>query len=104
VRFAEHDEAVERFVTYRSDEPLNVPVLPRRAWRRRAIADPHCTNASGVRGTECAVAVPNQVTQRFVPGKGISHLSRDPLGGRERKKKPELGEGCLRARASKGDA
>src|SRR6266851_5488445 len=34
VRFAEHDEVVESFATYRSDEPLNVAVMPRRAWRR----------------------------------------------------------------------
>ena len=32
VRFAEHDKVVERFATYRSDEPLNVAVLPWRAW------------------------------------------------------------------------
>ena len=74
VRFAEHDEVVERFATDRSDEALNVAVLPRRAWRRRVISDPHCTNAAGVRWTECAVAVANQVTRRFVPGKGIAPL------------------------------
>src|ERR1700736_2171588 len=51
VRFAEHDEVVERFATYRSDEPLNVAVLPRRAWCGRVISDPHCTNAAGVRRT-----------------------------------------------------
>ena len=28
VRFAEHDEMVERFATYRSDKPLDVAVLP----------------------------------------------------------------------------
>src|ERR1700720_4474272 len=82
VRFAEHDEVVERFATYRSDEPLNVAVLPRRAWCRRVISDPHCTNAAGIRWTECAVAVAGQVTRRFVPRKGVSHLTRDPLGAR----------------------
>jgi len=30
----EHDEVAERFARYRSDELLNVAVLPRRAWRR----------------------------------------------------------------------
>src|SRR5271168_5106081 len=82
VRFAEHDEVVERFPTYRSDEPLNVPVLPRRAWRRRAISDPHCANAVSIGRTISSVAVANQMTRRFVPGKGISHLTGDPLGGR----------------------
>src|ERR1700693_5296401 len=82
VHFAEHDEVVERFATYRSDEPLDVPVLPQRAWCGRVISDPHCTNAAGVRWTECAVAVANQVTRRFVPGKCVRHLTCDPLGGR----------------------
>jgi hypothetical protein len=30
VRFAEHDQVVERLATYRSNEPLNVAVLPQR--------------------------------------------------------------------------
>jgi hypothetical protein len=51
---AEHDEMVERFATDRSDEPLNVAVLPPRAWCGGVISDPHCTNAAGVRWTECA--------------------------------------------------
>src|ERR1700693_3252713 len=82
VRFAEHDEVVERFATERSDEPLDVAVLPRRAWCGRVISDPHGTNAAGVCRTECAVAVANQVTRRFVPGKCARHLTCDPLGGR----------------------
>ena len=57
--FAEHDEVVERFATYRSDEPLDMAVLPRRAWCRRMIAYLHCTNAAGVSWTERAVAVAN---------------------------------------------
>jgi hypothetical protein len=55
VRVAEHDEVVERFATYRSDEPFDVAVLPRRARCGRAISDPHGTNTAG--RTECAVAV-----------------------------------------------
>src|SRR5713226_738120 len=82
VRFAEHDEVVESFATYRSDEPLNVAVLPRRAWRRGVIADSHCPNAAGVCWAEGAVAVANRVTRCFVPGKGVSHLTCDPLRGR----------------------
>jgi hypothetical protein len=40
VRLAEHDEVVERFATDRSDGPLDVAVLPRRAWCGRVISDP----------------------------------------------------------------
>jgi hypothetical protein len=75
VRLAEHDEMVERFATDRSDEPLNVAVLPRRAWCGGVISDPHCTDAAGVRRTEYAVAVANQVMRRFVPEKRVSYLT-----------------------------
>jgi hypothetical protein len=58
-----------------------VAVLPRRAWCGGLISDPHCTNAAAVRRSECAVAVANQVTRRYVPGKRVSHLTCDPLAG-----------------------
>jgi hypothetical protein len=45
VRFTEHHKVVENFVRDRADEPLNVPVLPQRAWRGRVIATPYCANA-----------------------------------------------------------
>ena len=48
----------------------------------RVISDPHGMNTAGIRGTECTVAVANQVTRCFVPRKGIGHLARNPLGGR----------------------
>src|SRR5882672_9115655 len=46
------------------------------------IADPHSPNAMGVGWAEGPVAVANQVTRRFVPGKRVRHLPSDPLGGR----------------------
>jgi hypothetical protein len=52
VRFAEHDKVVRRFATYRSDEPLDMAILPRRPRRSRMIADLYRTNAAGVRATE----------------------------------------------------
>jgi hypothetical protein len=82
VRLAEHDEVIERCATDRSDEPLNMPVLPRRARYGRVIADSHCMSAANVRWTECRVAVAKQVTWHFIPGKGFDHLTSDPLGGR----------------------
>ena len=75
MRFAEHDEVVERFATYRSDQPFNVAVLPRRAWRRRPISDPHCANAASIGWTISSVAVANQVTRSFVPGEGVGNLA-----------------------------
>ena len=36
----------------------------------------------GVGGAEGSVAVSNQMTRRFIPGKSVSHLPNDPLGSR----------------------
>lgn len=72
VRFAKHDDVVERFATYRSDEPLDMAIPPRGARCSRMIADLHCTNAADVNRTEGAVAVANQMPRRFVPRKGIN--------------------------------
>jgi hypothetical protein len=63
VRFAQHDEVVERFAAYRSDQQLYVAVLPWRARCGRVISDLHRTNAAGVRWTDGSVAVANQVTR-----------------------------------------
>jgi hypothetical protein len=59
VHLAEQDEVVERFATYRSDEPFDVAVLPRRARCGRVISDSHGMNAAGVNRTERAIAVAN---------------------------------------------
>src|SRR5271170_382606 len=46
------------------------------------IADPHGPNAAGIGWAEGAITVTKQMTWRFVPGKGGSHLTSDPLGSR----------------------
>jgi hypothetical protein len=49
VRFAEHHKVVKSFSTDRSDESLNVPVLPRRPrCSRVVVSDPHCANAANM--------------------------------------------------------
>jgi hypothetical protein len=65
VLLAEYDEVVERFATDRSDEPLDVTVLPRRAWCDRVISNPRGTKCGGRkldrmrrRGRESGDAVP----------------------------------------------
>src|ERR1700681_3703969 len=82
LRFVEHDQVIEAFAPNRSDDALDVAVLPWRAWRGRMITDPHRTNAMGIGWAEGTVAVAKQMTRRFIPRKGVSNLSSDPLGGR----------------------
>ena len=71
----EDDDVVQTLSTDRANHTLDVSVLPRRAWCGGVISDPHCTDAAGVRRTEYAVAVANQVMRRFVPGKRVSYLT-----------------------------
>jgi len=75
----EHDHVIKSFASNRADKALDVTVLPRRARCGRVIPDPHCPNAANIGRTECAVAVTDHMTWRFVPGKGVSHLTHDPL-------------------------
>ncbi len=67
MRFVKHDEVIEAFAPNRSDEALDVAVLPRRARCDRMIADPHCTNAMGVGWAEDTVAVANQMIWLCLP-------------------------------------
>ena len=45
-----HD-MVETFVSDRSDQPFNMTILPRRAWRDRPISDAHGSQPAGDRDT-----------------------------------------------------
>ena len=76
VRFAEHDEVVERFATDRSDEPLNVAALPRRAWCARVISDLHLH--------ECGGGTPDRMRRR---GRASGDAALRP---RETRQSPDL--------------
>ena len=82
LRFVEHDQVIKALTPNRSDEALDVAVLPRRAWRGRMIADAHRVNAMGVSWAEGSIAVANQMTRCFIPREGVGHLPSDPLGSR----------------------
>src|SRR5215472_1090190 len=79
VRLAEDDQMIEALATSRTDDPLDVSVLPGRTRGNWMIANAHRTNAPGVRGPERSVAVTEQMARRFVPWKGFGHLACDPL-------------------------
>lgn len=76
VRLAKHDHVVEPFATDRSDQPLDVTGLPRRARRGRMIAYPDRTNAAAVSRTEYPVALAYQVLRGLIPREGISDLDK----------------------------
>src|SRR5215472_443323 len=76
---AEDDQMIEALAPSRTDEPLDVSVLPGRTRGNWMIANGHRTNAPGVRRPERSVAVAEQMARRFVPWKGFCHLACDPL-------------------------
>src|SRR5215469_4120893 len=82
VRLAEHHQMIEAFAPSRTDEPLDVSILPGGARCNWTIADAHCPNAPGVRRPERSVAVAEQMTRRVAPREGLGHLARYPLGSR----------------------
>src|SRR5208282_3629916 len=63
-------------------KPLDMSVLPGRTGGRGAIANAHRSHAPDEGGTVGAVAIPDQVSRRLVPGRSLSHLLGDPFGGR----------------------
>ena len=78
VHFAEDHDVVQALSPDRADEAFDVPILPRRPWRRWSVPDAHRRKASrhgmAVRG----VSVANEVLGRLIPGKGFGDLSGDP--------------------------
>src|ERR1700761_6356 len=82
VPFPEHHDMVEAFALDRSDQPFNITVLPRRAWRDRPVANTHGSQPAYDRSTIGSVTVSNKVAWRFVPRECFGDLSGDPLGGR----------------------
>jgi len=76
-----HD-MVETLASDRSDQPFNMPVLPRRAWRDRPISDAHGSHPAGDRDTIGGVTIADEVARRLVPRERFGDLLGDPFGGR----------------------
>src|SRR5579872_4036794 len=79
VRLAKHDQMIGAFAPSRTDNALDVPILPRRARRNWVIANAHRMYAVSILRPERTVAVADKMTRRFVPRKGLGHLARDPF-------------------------
>ena len=77
VCLTEHDYVIDVFATNRSISRSTWPFCHGDPRRTRVIPDSYCTNAADVSHTECVVSAADQVTRRFAPRKGISHLARD---------------------------
>ena len=57
VPFAHHHDMVEALASDRSDQPFDVTVLPRRAWRDRSVSNTHGSQPTGDSGAISGVTV-----------------------------------------------
>src|SRR5690348_9858176 len=81
VPFPQDHDMVEALASDRANQPLNMTVLPRRAWRDRTVANAHGSQPPGNRGAIRGVAVTDEVARSLIPRECLGDLSGDPLGG-----------------------
>jgi hypothetical protein len=81
MRFAQDHDMIQAFSPDRADEPFDVSVLPGRAGRSWSIADAHGSHPAGDGGAVGTIIVANDVSRCLIPGKSLSDLPGDPLGG-----------------------
>src|SRR5690348_6560279 len=67
VPFTQHHDMVEAFASDRTDQPSNMTILPRRAWRDRPVANAHGSQPPGDRGAIRGVAVTDEVARCLIP-------------------------------------
>src|SRR5215471_8546454 len=72
---------VKTLTSDRTDQPLNMTVLPRCAWNDRPVANAHGSQPPGDRGAIRGVAVTDEVSRCLIPWECFGDLLGDPLGG-----------------------
>ena len=80
--FAEDYNLVEAFASDGANQPLGIPVLPRRSWSNRSIANAHASQALNEDPSVGRVPVPDQVGGGVFPRKRFCKLMCDPFSGR----------------------
>src|ERR1700756_5278153 len=75
---AQDHDMVEALASDRSDQPFNMTVLPRRAWRDRPIPDTHGSQPACDHDTKGGVTIADEVARRLIPRECFSNLSGDP--------------------------
>src|SRR6516225_6386254 len=74
-------DMVEALASDRAGQPFDMPVLPRRAWRDRRVANAHGSQPPGDRGAIRGVAVSDEIARWLIPWECFGELLGDPLGG-----------------------
>ena len=83
--FIRHDHMIQTLPPDRSDDALDIGVLPRRSWRRRYFDDIHRRQTIAEYCSAGCVAIADQVSRRGVPRERLHELmpkpSRRRMGG-----------------------
>ena len=81
MRLVQYDHVIKRVAPNAADDPLAVWILPRRAGGYLHLFDAQMPDALLETGAVDGVPIPQQVTGRCLPGKGLDDLLGCPLGG-----------------------
>ena len=78
----EDDDVVETLSANRADEALDIGCLPGRSERGENFGNHHAFGLGSKDISIDTVTIPEQVSRRFVPRKGLQELCCSPFGGR----------------------
>src|SRR4029453_4592909 len=79
VLLACHHDVVQAFPADRADQALRIPVLPRRACRRRMIANAERANATNEYAAVTSIPIADQIARDLLPATGPRQLVGNPL-------------------------
>src|SRR5215510_16216642 len=82
VRLPKYDHVIETFPSDRTDQSLDVWILPRRSGCSRLVPNAHGTQPLPEDRAIRSVPVPNKIARCTVPRKRLDDLARNPLRGR----------------------
>src|SRR5260370_21438722 len=72
---------VEAVAPDRSDEPFDMAVLPRRAWRGRVVANSHGLQSASDDRPVGPVSITKKIARSSIPRECLGDLPRDPFRG-----------------------
>src|SRR5215470_19827083 len=81
VRFPKYDHVVETFPSDRTDQSLDIRILPRGSGCSRLVPNAHGTQPLPKDRAIRSVPVPNKIARCTVPGKRLDDLAQNPLRG-----------------------
>jgi hypothetical protein len=78
---SQHHDTIEALAQDRSDQPFNMTVLPRRAWRDRPISNTHDSQPERDRHTIGGIEVTDAIARCLIPWERFGDLPADPFRG-----------------------